>query len=144
VSNLRCVAWIHSWGVRQIRSLRLTNILLILLFAATSLSGGDDDAHGNQTTLEAALNGIDADWEITRYSGVVHGFTKWDSEDAYSVMADTRSWDSMLSIFEELMDGPTPVSGGQEAQDDSSSTAPSPNKMGAFIFVLLACNFVLW
>ena len=32
-------------------------------------SGGVDDAHGNNTELEMALNGASATWEITRYSG---------------------------------------------------------------------------
>jgi hypothetical protein len=35
-----------------------------------SLSGGDDGAHGNQTIMEDAFNGGNADWEITRYAGV--------------------------------------------------------------------------
>ena len=32
-------------------------------------SGGEDDAHGNNTELELMLNGGNATWEITRYSG---------------------------------------------------------------------------
>jgi len=32
-------------------------------------SGGEDDAHGNNTELEISLNGANATWEITRYSG---------------------------------------------------------------------------
>jgi dienelactone hydrolase len=32
-------------------------------------SGGIDDAHGNNTELEMALNDAEAIWEITRYSG---------------------------------------------------------------------------
>ena len=31
-------------------------------------SGGEDDAHGNNTELEMSLNGANATWEITRYS----------------------------------------------------------------------------
>lgn len=31
-------------------------------------SGGADDAHGNNTELEMALDGANATWEITRYS----------------------------------------------------------------------------
>jgi hypothetical protein len=38
-----------------------------------------ETSHGNQTQLEDALNGANADWEISRYSGVFHGFTAWES-----------------------------------------------------------------
>jgi hypothetical protein len=81
------------------------------------LSGGDDDAHGNQTELEAALNAGNATWEITRYSGVVHGFTDWYS-DGYSLKADYRSWESMLTSFAELM--PVPVKVGETRAPVSS------------------------
>jgi Dienelactone hydrolase family len=75
-----------------------------------SLSGGDDDAHGNQTLLEAALNGGNATWEITRYSGVDHGFTDWTAS-AYNLKADYRSWQSMQTTFAELMPVPTRAGG---------------------------------
>jgi Dienelactone hydrolase family len=87
------------------------------------LSGGDDDAHGNQTELEAALNAANALWEITRYSGVVHGFTKWDSTAAYSLKADYRSWESMLTAFEQLM--PIPVALLAPAANATLSDSPS-------------------
>jgi hypothetical protein len=67
-----------------------------------SLSGGADDAHGNQTQLENALNDANATWEISRYSGVFHGFTAWDSS-AYNLNADVRSWESMTTAFYEKM-----------------------------------------
>ena len=70
--------------------------------APYSLSGGDDDLHGNQTIMEDAFNSGDAEWEITRYSGVVHGYTAFASS-AYNLVADARSWESMLSSFRELM-----------------------------------------
>ena len=61
------------------------------------LSGGDDDdAHGNQTILEEALDSGNAKWEITRWSGVDHGFTSWTSP-AYNVRADVRSWEQTLT-----------------------------------------------
>jgi len=65
-----------------------------------------DDAHGNQTELEAALNEGNAGWETTRYSGVDHGFTKW-GDDRYDLVADYRSWESMKHAFEEKMPVPT-------------------------------------
>ncbi|KAG7373156.1 dienelactone hydrolase [Nitzschia inconspicua] len=72
------------------------------------LSGGDDDAHGNQTVMEMSFEEGDAEWEITRYAGILHGYTSWYS-DAYDLVADARSWESMLTSFQELM--AVPVSG---------------------------------
>lgn len=63
-----------------------------------SLSGGDDGAHGNQTLMETAFNQGDADWEITRYAGVKHGYTSFESS-AYDLVADARSWDSFLKYL---------------------------------------------
>lgn len=61
------------------------------------LSGGnDDDAHGNQTILETALDAGDAEWEISRWSGVDHGFTSWTA-GAYNVRADIRSWSQTMT-----------------------------------------------
>jgi hypothetical protein len=92
-----------------------------------SLSGGDDDAHGNQTDLEAALNAGNAIWEITRYSGVVHGFTKWDSVEAYSLKADYRSWESMLTAFQELMPIPVAIIPPSDSPSSVPSTTPAPS-----------------
>ncbi|GAX19528.1 carboxymethylenebutenolidase [Fistulifera solaris] len=58
------------------------------------LSGGSDDAHGNQSVLESAFQAAD-EWEISRYAGVYHGFTEWENP-AYNLNADTRSWDAFL------------------------------------------------
>lgn len=61
------------------------------------LSGGDDDdAHGNQTVLEEALDSGNAKWEISRWSGVDHGFTSW-TNGAYNVRADIRSWEQTMT-----------------------------------------------
>jgi Dienelactone hydrolase family len=93
----------------QTTFLFLTTLLCIYCYIVicTHRSGGADDAHGNQTVLEAAMNQANATWEITRYSGVGHGFTSWSST-AYSPKADYRSWQSMLTVMEELM--PMPAS----------------------------------
>jgi hypothetical protein len=72
------------------------------IFLYYSLSGGADDSHGNQTQLESALNDANATWEISRYSGVVHGYTVWGS-GAYNLNADARSWESMMTAFYEKM-----------------------------------------
>jgi len=66
------------------------------------LSGGIDDANGNQTILEMSLDNATADWEITRYANVDHGFTKWGS-GAYTVLSDARSWQSMMLALEEFL-----------------------------------------
>jgi len=82
------------------------------------LSGGDDDAHGNQTTMEEAFDQGQADWEITRYAGILHGYTKWGS-DAYDLFADARSWESMMTSFTELLavPGKVGVNGTVEESD---------------------------
>merc|ERR1712157_528719 len=69
------------------------------------LSGGDDPQHGNQTLLEQTLNKGNATWEITSYSNAEHGFTNFDST-VYNPIADARSWDSMKSAFQELLNVP--------------------------------------
>lgn len=62
------------------------------------LSGGIDDAHGNQTILEDSLNEANATWEITRYANVDHAFTVWNGT-GYNLLADTRSFESMMSLI---------------------------------------------
>jgi len=76
------------------------------------LSGGEDQAHGNQTYLESVLNDNAAEWEITRYSGVVHGFTVWDNANAYNLNADARSWTDMLTGIEAKVG--KPMAAGEE------------------------------
>jgi dienelactone hydrolase len=100
------------------------------------LSGGVDDAHGNQTEMEAALNERNADWEITRYAKVGHGYTSWTAE-AYNLMADARSWDSMMSVFANVM----PVEGNRmeftkpdfEAQGSSGAMSAGMAVLTIFI-----------
>ena len=84
------------------------------------LSGGDDDAHGNQTVLEHYLNSNMADWEISRYSGVDHGFTSWES-DAYNLNADVRSWTAMMNAMKEVMAVPVPVEEKDDEMDGSDA-----------------------
>lgn len=110
-------------------------------------SGGIDDAHGDQTVLESALDGGGADWEITRYSGVDHGFTNWESPD-YSLKADYRSWQSMLTSMKELMplniDGSSMEGDGMEAgegEEKSWGVRDGNVLMGTF-FVLYVTFFV--
>merc|ERR1712008_90129 len=92
------------------------------------LSGGIDDAHGNQTELEEELDrggggAAAAGWEITRYAGVNHGFTNWGGM-GYSLRANARSWDEMMSIFEDMKQSPDPTS------TPSSKTPKKKSKTG--------------
>ena len=80
------------------------------------LSGGIDDANGNQTILEMSLDNATADWEVTRYANVDHGFTKWGS-DAYTLLSDARSWESMMLAFEEYL----PLVGASAAMTSSAT-----------------------
>mmetsp|Transcript_6050 Transcript_6050/g.15042 ORF Transcript_6050/g.15042 Transcript_6050/m.15042 type:complete len:579 (-) Transcript_6050:1626-3362(-) len=87
------------------------------------LSGGDDDSHGNQTYMEDTFNAGEAQWEITRYANILHGYTDWYIESAYNLEADARSWESMHSTFEELM--AVPVMTGEDVvigEDDPCAT----------------------
>lgn len=44
------------------------------------LSGGEDDTASEVFDLEAKLDAANSTWEVTRYSGIEHAFTKWDDE----------------------------------------------------------------
>lgn len=96
------------------------------------LSGGIDDAHGNQTELEINLNNASADWEVTRYAQVEHGYTVWGG-DGYNLRADARSWESMMLAFEELL----PLTAGTPDTESPSEVPPStsaafPSFVGSF------------
>merc|ERR1712099_33386 len=64
------------------------------------LSGGNDDAGTAVEDLESRLKEANSTWQITRYSGVFHGFTKFDSS-AYNEWVDMRSWKEMSSFLAE-------------------------------------------
>lgn len=87
------------------------------------LSGGDDDAHGNQTVMETTFEEGGAGWEITRYAGVLHGFTNFESADAYNLVADARSWESMRSAFAELMAVPQKADAGNDTSPPADTTS---------------------
>lgn len=96
LESVRAVVPIHG-GLNPLRAVQTDKVLPHVLI----LSGGIDDAHGNTTELELQLDGAGATWEITRYSDTPHGFTSWGS-DAYNAMADSRSWESMMTLFTDL------------------------------------------
>jgi dienelactone hydrolase len=75
------------------------------------LSGGEDDMSTEIVDLEDKLNLANATWEITRYSGIQHGFTVFGS-DGYNEWADKRSWESM-GIFLNNTIGQVPFSSNQ-------------------------------
>jgi len=64
------------------------------------LSGGNDDAGTAVEDLEARLEEAEATWQITRYSGVEHGFTDFMGP-AYNEWVDHRSWDEMATFLKE-------------------------------------------
>merc|ERR1712003_203881 len=105
LDNVKAVVPLHG-GLTPLRAVQTDAVKPYVLV----LSGGVDDAHGNTTELELHLDAAQAEWEISRYSNAQHGFTKWGS-GAYDAMADSRSWDAMMSLFKTL-------SGGDEDHDD--------------------------
>mmetsp|Transcript_85 Transcript_85/g.112 ORF Transcript_85/g.112 Transcript_85/m.112 type:complete len:536 (-) Transcript_85:146-1753(-) len=62
------------------------------------LSGGDDDTSSSIEELEVTLNKAESTWQISRYSDVEHGFTKFGT-DVYQLRADTRSWEAMQQFL---------------------------------------------
>lgn len=100
-------------------------------------SGGIDDAHGNNTELEMALNDAGATWEITRYSGVDHGFTEWGA-GAYDALADSRSWDAMFSVFEMVLEGEDGMAPEEGMADLGSSGSSAFASAGLAVVMALA------
>jgi len=101
LENVKAVVPIHG-GLTPLRAIQVDEVKPYVLV----LSGGVDDAHGNTTELEGHLDGANTTWEISRYSYAKHGFTKWSTDyainPAYDEMADSRSWWSMMSLFETM------------------------------------------
>ena len=112
-----------------------------------SLSGGDDPQHGNQTLLEQTLNKGNATWEITSYSNAEHGFTNFDSA-VYNPIADARSWDSMKSAFQELLNVPqqdenNDVDDGNIAPSSSYSSKNYDLGLSSLIMMFIAFYSIL-
>jgi len=93
--NVKAVVPFHG-GLTSLQPVETDDVKPYMLVQ----SGGEDDAHGNVTVLETELNMAKAEWEITRYSNVFHGFTHWGG-GAYNARADWRSWDSMLTVLSD-------------------------------------------
>lgn len=119
LTGVRAVVPIHG-GLSPLRAIQTDNVEPYILV----LSGGIDDAHGNNTELEAHLNGAEAKWEISRYSNVDHGFTKWGA-GAYNAMADSRSWWSMMSLVDMMFgkaahNSNTPITSDEQGEGTTS------------------------
>jgi dienelactone hydrolase len=99
------------------------------------LSGGDDFLHGNQTELEASLNEGNAEWEITRYSGVQHGYTVWGG-GAYSLVADARSMESAETLIKERLASPQMMEPGTQTAGTSSATLFVSSVFSALVAVV--------
>jgi dienelactone hydrolase len=58
--------------------------------------------------FEEQMSRTDVDWQLRAYGGTVHGFTNPEADEAgtpalaYNAAADRRSWNAMLSLFEEI------------------------------------------
>lgn len=91
-AGLQVAAAFH--GGLQPKYLPSTDLVSHINAHVLVLSGGSDDAHGNQSVIESVLQAAD-EWEISRYAGVYHGFTEWESP-AYNFNADIRSWRAFL------------------------------------------------
>jgi hypothetical protein len=102
--------------------------------------------------MELIFNEGQSNWEITRYAGVLHGYTEW-SGDAYNLVADARSWESMMSSFMELMAVPSKLSTiddpcadisregvlctdeGPDAQGSGDGSSAAPTVMTRFMYI---------
>mmetsp|Transcript_30030 Transcript_30030/g.34510 ORF Transcript_30030/g.34510 Transcript_30030/m.34510 type:complete len:504 (-) Transcript_30030:14-1525(-) len=93
------------------------------------LSGGDDDTGTAVEELESKLVEANATWQISRYSGLTHGFTVFDSP-AYNEWVDKRSWNEMgtflQEVFQEINDYGTtpPIEGIDYYVTQSDSVVP--------------------
>jgi dienelactone hydrolase len=83
------------------------------------LSGGEDDTATQVYDLEATLDAANSTWEITRYSGIEHAFTKF-GDDRYNEWADRRSWESMQGFLKEAF-GEEPFDGMKPASTNVTS-----------------------
>ena len=66
-------------------------------------SGIDHNAMSDIVELEQMLIGMEANYEISRYSGTQQAFTNWnDSEDRYNSRSSARSLEAGRSVFKEM------------------------------------------
>ena len=67
------------------------------------LTGGADFLTGPESMakLESDLEQGDAVWEMVRYSGIQHAFSRWYGEN-YDARVDARSWDYSMNYLKEM------------------------------------------
>jgi dienelactone hydrolase len=57
------------------------------------------------TAFEEQMSKTSVDWQVHEYGGAMHAFTNPDADGegmAYNILADQRSWNSMLALFQEV------------------------------------------
>eukprot|EP00873_Tetraselmis_striata_P012071 jgi/Tetstr1/432335/TSEL_021733.t1 len=91
----------------------------------TFQSGGADESPEDIAWLQESLTTMGGEWDITRYSKVLHAFTAWSRPDRYHPRADGRSWAAMAARFEEFI--PSPAGN----MSHSNGTAPPPSDSAA-------------
>ena len=75
------------------------------------LTGADDPfiTRDQRAAFEDEMTNAAADWQMTVYAGVRHGFTNRAAAaettpgSAYHALADARSWQAMRNLFDETM-----------------------------------------
>ena len=57
------------------------------------------------TAFEDQMSKTNVDWQVHEYGGAMHAFTNPGAEGegmAYNALADQRSWNAMLALFQEV------------------------------------------
>jgi dienelactone hydrolase len=57
------------------------------------------------TAFEEQMSKTNVDWQVHEYGGAMHAFTNPGAEAegmAYNALADQRSWNAMLALFQEV------------------------------------------
>jgi dienelactone hydrolase len=57
------------------------------------------------TAFEEQMSKTNVDWQVHEYGGAMHAFTNPGAEGegmAYNALADQRSWNAMLALFQEV------------------------------------------
>ena len=73
-----------------------------------AMHGWDDPLAPPDAVLAFAreMTGAGADWQLHAYGHTVHGFTNPGHGDAYSPVADARSWTAAMDFLDELFGAP--------------------------------------
>lgn len=66
---------------------------------------------------------------LVLFADVEHGFTGWDS-DAYSPVADVRSWDAMLEVFDMILTKDMASEDEEDMETEAASPDDGPTEVG--------------